>query len=295
MPEIDALPLIKRGPGEGFTLTPPANEITLRHLLEHTSGLSDHSVPLISEYYASDCTKPEFDDDVDLLVKNNSIPLLFEPGEGFAYGCSIRWTQLLIKRLAGRFVTYVQENVFDPLGMASSTYLPRDNLEIWDRRLQMTERKGTRLVADDDTTQGLTCSVSDVGLILSDLVSPSSRLLTRANTALLFTSSFAPTSTALQDLRSNDDNYRFCAGALATSPPAVNWSPLGGLMVEDELALSRMPSGTVTWEGWPNPVWAVNREKGLAVFFAVQVVPCGDVSANGLVVEFMRGAWGVFG
>lgn len=48
-----------------------------------------------------------------------------------------------------------------------------------------------------------------------------------------------------------------------------------------------MPAGTVTWEGMPNVLWAANREKGLAMFFATQVIPVGDEKANGFATAFI--------
>jgi hypothetical protein len=50
----------------------------------------------------------------------------------------------------------------------------------------------------------------------------------------------------------------------------------------------------VTWEGMPNVLWAINREKELCMFFATQVIPVGDEAANGLARAFMRNAWNMF-
>jgi CubicO group peptidase (beta-lactamase class C family) len=296
IPELESLPLITRGTvDKPFTLRPPTNKITLRHLLLHTSGLSSPDVSLVDEYLASDASKPEFKDDAPFIVKNFSIPLIFEPGEGFAYGYSIHWTQLLVTRLTGSFLQYIQEHIFNPLGMTSSTYMPRDSADIWSRRLRMVERQGDELVPADDASQGLVCSMSDMGAILSNLTSPSPTLLKQEHIDLLFTGQLAPSSAALEDLRNNHENYAFCAGMPGDAgPPSVNWTA-AGLVAENELPLSRMPRGTVTWEGMPNVLWAMNREKGLGMFFATQLLPIGDRTANELAVTFMRNAWHKFG
>jgi hypothetical protein len=139
--------------------------------------------------------------------------------------------------------------------------------------------------------------MSDMAVILSDLISPSPKLLLKQeHIDLLFTGQFAPSSAALRDLRGNHENYAFCAGKPGSerSPPVVNWSA-GGLVAEGELPLSEMPKGTVTWEGMLNVLWAMNREKRLAVFFATQLIPVGDEKANELAVMFMRDAWNAFG
>lgn len=331
--------------------------ITLRHLLLHTSGLSEHDVvDLRYGWDAADrAMAGAFDDNDHPIAQNFAIPLIFEPGEGFAYGYSIHWTQLLMTRACGvevPFIKYIQENIFDPLGMASSSYVPRKKEEkekgVWARRLQMVERKskweieraeakakaeaeadakaafdaayadphgpgikkvadevegdfepGTVLIDAEDQQQGLMCSMSDMGRLLSALLSSSPTLLKdKANYDLLLTGQFEPGSTSLGDLRKEKDNYKFVTGrdyALDNLAPAVNWS-MGGLVVEDEpLPVSALPPGTVTWEGMPNVMWTVNRDKKRAAFFATQLVPVGDLGANKVALSFMHDAWTTFG
>lgn len=296
VPEIDALPLITRGIGvETFALSPPRNKITLRHLLLHISGLSDPSLPLVAEYLASDIPKLQFKNNASPIVQYFSIPLIFEPGEGFQYGHSIHWTQLLVTRLSGSFIDYIQEHIFDPLGMGSSTYTPRNNSKIWESRLRMVEREGDTLIAADDASQGLMCSVLDMGAILSDLISANSKILRSESIDLLFKRQLAHSSVALKNLREDSDNYAFITGnPIEIGPPSVNWTA-AGLLAEEELPLSHLPSGTVTWEGMANVVWVMNRDKGLAMVFATQLIPVEDKKVKELSVMFMREAWKIFG
>lgn len=121
LPELELLPLVTRGGVAGdqsLLLRRPVNDITLRHLLLHISGLSDPKVPPVGEYLDSHAIeKLEIAEHADPIVKHFSILLIFEPGEGFAYGHSIHWTQLLVKRLSdsGNFVKHIQEHIFAPL------------------------------------------------------------------------------------------------------------------------------------------------------------------------------------
>jgi CubicO group peptidase (beta-lactamase class C family) len=84
--------------------------------------VSSHNVTLVKEYFASDCAKPEIQKDTETIVKLFSIPFTFEPGQGYAYGYSIYWTQLLVKRLTENFVEYIQKDIFNPLEIVSSNY-----------------------------------------------------------------------------------------------------------------------------------------------------------------------------
>ncbi|KAK0706226.1 beta-lactamase/transpeptidase-like protein [Lasiosphaeria miniovina] len=318
LPELDALPLISRS--SPFAARPPATKITLRHLLTHTSGLSTHDDPAVQSYLAAGGAMPTPAPDAHPIVRATSLPLTFNPGTGFAYGHSIHWAQLLVARAApsGNFIRHMQTHVFDVLNMRTATFGPRDREDVWHRRLRMVERAAAdgSLVEADDATQGLTCSVRDVGAALADLLAPAPRLLSRRDLVdLLFEPQFAAGSGALRDLRGEKDNYAFCAGrdnyAFCAGRDdyafcagrmgdggeelGVNWSAAGLVVEDDVLRLSGMPRGTVAWEGMPNVMWAVNREKGVAAFFATQLVPNGDERANRLAVAFMRGAWGTFG
>lgn len=299
LPELESLPLIKHDKKQ-FTLQRTTKKITLRHLLSHTSGLSSESNPLISEYLSSgsDITRLRIAADATPIVKYFSIPLIFEPGEGFAYGYSVYWIELLIARLRGNFYDYVQKQIFDRIGMTSSTYRVKERPDLFDGRLRMMKRDNEQLacIPTQDTAHGLLCSARDIGAILSDLISPSSRLLSSESVDLLFTGQLTPASNALAMLRGNDDNYSFCSGKLdsISRPPLVNWCP-AGLLAEAILPISLMPKGTVTWEGMPNVLWAMNREKRIGMFFGTQLVPVGDKIANGLALLFMRNAWNKFG
>jgi CubicO group peptidase (beta-lactamase class C family) len=296
IPEIDALQLISREPGdETFTLREPVNKMTLRHLLLNTCGLTDHDYPIIQEYINSDIPKPVFPEGTSALVTNFAIPLVFEPGEGFYYGYAIRFTQLLVARLAGEggFLKYMDDYVFKPLGLESTSYLPGNVPEIWDRRMRMYAREDGKLVSRDEDTQGLTCSITDIAKIFIDVISPTSKLLKPENIDLLFTGQLTAGSAALKDLHGYDGNYSFVAGKPGTAP-AVNWS-IGSLLTEEAIPLSGLPKGTVTWDGWPNVLRAMNKEKGLAMFFATQLIPVGDEKAGELGRMFMRDAWKTFG
>ena len=258
-------------------------------MLTHSSGLSDTENPLVQRFFESKEHNLDVAEDAHKIVELFSMPLLFEPGEGFAYGASIYWLQLLFTRATEGFVPYIEKNVFQPLGMTASSYMPDSAPHIWNKRLHMVERKVGSLMSTDDATQGLMCSMEDMGLILGDLVSSQSKLLKPESIDLLFSDQLS--KTARLSLRRQHDEYKFCTGELRSGdPPAVTWSFIG-LLAEDALPLSGMPRGTVTWEGMPNVMWAVNRERGLGMLFGTQLLPVGDVTANRLANTFMKDAW----
>ena len=90
--------------------------ITVDHLLTHTSGVRDWTglLPL-----AADGT-----DVLALVLRQRG--LNFTPGEAWAYSNSgYVLLKEIVARVSGRsFAAFVRERVFEPLGMASSAYVP---------------------------------------------------------------------------------------------------------------------------------------------------------------------------
>jgi CubicO group peptidase (beta-lactamase class C family) len=91
-----------------------ANQITIRHLLTHTSGLPDH---LKSGNHAANLSNQDV---LDFLVKRDS--LAFRPGEQFAYSNSgYVLLAMIIEKASGRlYHTFLKESIFEPLDMHHS-------------------------------------------------------------------------------------------------------------------------------------------------------------------------------
>lgn len=335
LPEIDKCLLIEEvevgggGNGDGgggeekkeekkereIVLRRPARDVTLRDLLLNTSGMG--SCDTYRERFGSEDRVPplEFSDDAHYLVKHRSTHLFFEPGEGFDYGWSIYYVQLLVERLGnkGRFVQYADEHIFGALGMTHSTYLPAQVPKVWARRLQMVEREldtnsgKVRIVASDEGTQGMTCSMSDLARLFADILSPDCKLLRRQeHRDMLFTPQLSPGSLAHQALLAETTNYGFLlpleegvshkVSWSLSPPPAVNWTVAGVLLEADNtLPGSGLPEGTVAFEGLPNMIWTMNRERGRMVLFGNQLLPGYDLKAHNIATRFIRAAWKTFG
>lgn len=222
---------------------------------------------------------------------------MFEPGEGWMYGASIDWTARFVSKLTRLPLDqYIQNHIFDLLSMTCSTLQPEKHSEICSKRLPMVMRdRDSLLPVENEPGRELISSVSDVLTLLADLMSSSSKLLTKESIDLVFAPQFAPSSTALSCLRQDIENYAAPAGIPTSTVEAPVNHTLAALLVEEELPLSHIPSGTVTWNGMPNVIWAMNREKGLAMMFATQLLPVDDKKTVDLAMAFMKGAWSRFG
>lgn len=94
----------------------PYPAITIRHLLNHTSGLPDYQ-KLMDEKW--DKSKVANNDDVISYLKKFHPSVLFKPGEKYEYS-NTGYVLLgsIVEKVSGKdFVAYVHEKIFDPLHM----------------------------------------------------------------------------------------------------------------------------------------------------------------------------------
>ncbi|KAF7353649.1 Protein kinase [Mycena venus] len=260
------------------------------------SGLGGSDEPIVERWRASPAgaAHAAATADAHMIVKLFAHPLLFEPGEG-------------------RLGEYVQANIFTPLGMDKSSFLPQTREDVLAKLLQMVERTPTSLVPFDGETRDVTVSVRDFGVLFADLIGPASKILSAESINLLFTPQLADGSKALADLRGEKKGETYATSLQLPAPVEVdgvptlpvwdlegkgltlNWT-LAGLLVEGVHGLPLgMPPGTVTWNGMPNVVWAMHRERGIALLFATQLIPVDDEKVVKIQLEFFKGAWATYG
>ncbi|HJZ67900.1 MAG TPA: serine hydrolase [Blastocatellia bacterium] len=89
-------------------------DITIRHLLTHTSGLSNR-------IYAQINMRQDYTDD-ELLKKIESMPLDFQPGEKWSYSNTGYVTLgIIVKKATGKFYgDLLRDKIFVPLGMTTA-------------------------------------------------------------------------------------------------------------------------------------------------------------------------------
>lgn len=94
-------------------------DITIRQLLQHTSGLPDYE-EVIEEYWEGEGIVTN--DDIITLFAENEPALLFEPGKKHEY-CNTGYAFLasIVERVSGStFEEFLQERIFEPLEMSNS-------------------------------------------------------------------------------------------------------------------------------------------------------------------------------
>lgn len=109
-----------------FDVTYPSNTspvITLRHLLQHTSGLPDTIPAMIGWVHYDDAARNQTEIVKKYLPEFKK--LKFEPGEKAAYS-NLNYMVLgaIIEAVAGQsYETYIADNILKPLGMSQTSFV----------------------------------------------------------------------------------------------------------------------------------------------------------------------------
>ncbi len=118
-----------------YTTTPADKEISIRHLLTHTSGLGYGVIdgdPRIKKIYAkagvTDLFTTENISIEESIKKLAPLPLHHHPGEKFTYSEGLDVMGYFIEIISGMpFDTFLRTRIFDPLGMDDTWfYLPEE-------------------------------------------------------------------------------------------------------------------------------------------------------------------------
>lgn len=129
LPEFKDMTVWKNG-----ALCKAEKRITVRDLFTMTSGLDyDLKSPEVQRAKLETEGKCPTRETMKYVAQK---PLLFEPTEGWKYGLSHDVLAVLVEVISGvRFGEYVKKQIFEPLNMKNSSYLPTEEL-----LLMMTEQ-----------------------------------------------------------------------------------------------------------------------------------------------------------
>lgn len=120
LPGFDKLQVLEAITAAGPVFRKARTRATLRHLLTHTQGQTYSAWHPLQQEYEQRTSAPS---DLTGLLESLNYPLLFDPGEGFAYGIGTDWVGHLVSTLDGRPVDrFVREEILQPLGMSNTFF-----------------------------------------------------------------------------------------------------------------------------------------------------------------------------
>jgi CubicO group peptidase (beta-lactamase class C family) len=294
------------------------------NLLTHTSGVSyefTHPTLFAWRQWAvkntPDGRANQGSSDIGVAYR---VPLLFDPGEGWAYGYGIDWAGLAVMRVTNKTLEeYIAENIWGPLGMESTTFDPwKLRSDLSGRVTGMMQRSPEKdVVVGDDAAfvKGIGAQnysgggggystandyIKFVTSLLKTIKSSKQEhdLLKASTLAEMINQTISPTASATLNAIVSSP---MSAGLAGNIPGGIQVTfGLGGVVnkVPIDKPTHRATDSSITakgtgraangiqWCGLPNCHWWISPADGVCGVFFGQIVPPGDNVTLRLYEEF---------
>ena len=125
LPELNDLQVVKSyGAMDGAGVHPAARPPTMRELMTHTAGFGyNNGVPNYTNRQFEARRVAEARTNEEYLNRLAGVPLMYEPGTGWAYSAASDLQGIIIERLTGeRLGDFMKRRIFDPLGMVDTGF-----------------------------------------------------------------------------------------------------------------------------------------------------------------------------
>lgn len=282
LPAFGELKVLEGFDGDQPRLREPKRKATIRNLLTHTSGCA---YGFCNEKLLRYHELTGLPDPLSGLRASLKAPLVAEPGTEWNYGIGMDWLGQVIEAVSGQdLATYLQQNVFAPLGMNDTTFAPSQ------------EQRG-RMMAIHSRTPDAGLAVMDVealvaepefwpaghgaygtagdfarfmAAMLGDGELDGERILRPETVQLAFTDHLGgivlpEVMKSAQPQYSND----------VPRAPFQQGYGLGFHVFTEDLPGMRH-AGSVDWAGLMNCYYWIDRAAGIAATFLTQVLPFFD-------------------
>jgi methyl acetate hydrolase len=294
VPELAEIQVLEGFDDAGQPLTrPPRRPITLRHLLTHTAGFS-------YEIWSEEVIRYQQAKGIPGIItcRNAALttPLLCDPGERWEYGINIDWAGRMVEAASGRRLgAYLQENIFEPLGMRDTAFKLRPDMRARLAKIHQRGEDDGLVALDLEIPQepefemgggGLYGTVGDylkfVRMILNRGAANGDRVLQPETVDMMARNQMGENrvravKTAMPPL-SND--AEFFPGMPKT------WGLT--FMINMEEAPTGRAAGSLAWAGLANSYYWIDPKKGVGGVYLTQILPFADKKSLPLFLEFER-------
>ncbi len=279
------------GEGESMETREPEQPMTFRHVLSHTGGLTyggtNHPVDRV--YQAVGVRRGEGETLRTFVEKLAQVPLRYAPGERWMYSLSTDVCGYLVQAISGkRFDQYLQETIFDPLGMKDTSFsVAPENVERFAANYERAPDKTLRLIDDPASSTylkqpaffsgggGLTGTTADYFRFCEML---------RCGGELDGHRILGPRTIELMTknhLAGGRDLTQMAIGAFSeTAYEGVGFG-LGFATTLSEVASGGLGAGDYYWGGAASTIFWVDPKEDISVIFMTQLMPSATFNFRG--------------
>ena len=286
LPEFGTLQRLEGFDGDTPRLCPPASKATVRQLMTHTAGLGYFFTNEKLMRYLTLTGEPS---PLSGHQRSLSVPMVNDPGTLWEYGVNTDWLGLVVEKISGqRLGSYLQQQVYGPLGMKDSSFAPSAGQRARLLRVMQRQADGSLSPSPYDLPEtsewdaaghGSYGTIQDYGRFVQAWLNDGAGVLKPATAQMALRNHIAGVKmpelmkSAMPDL-SND---------VPALPVPQGWG-LGF-----HLTLADLPGmrshGTADWAGVFNSYYWIDRRKGIGGVLMTQLLPFFDMR----VVETLMG------
>ena len=286
VPAFEGRPVLATLNADGtYTTRPATTELTIRHMLSHSSGLA----------------YPFGSDTMTRLNAANAgpnaatLPLLFDPGSEWAYSGGIAVVGSVLEQIEGKTLdVFLEERLFGPLGMEETAYVvPAEDRA----RVAPSFRMVNGALVESPVPENVRSAVSGDGglystardyvkfiqMILNDGAAPDGRqLLSRRSVRTLTRNHLGDVRVSLQDEPTPNLARAFPLGA------GRDGFGLGFQVTGEHDDPNMRQPGSVSWAGIFNTEFWIDPETGVGAVLMMQYLPFYDAAAVETLSGFER-------
>jgi CubicO group peptidase (beta-lactamase class C family) len=292
LPELAKLEVLEGFNASGKPMLRPAKTpIALRHLLTHTSGCAYSTWnPMLAQYIKVAGLTPR--------TVAPLIPLVFEPGTKWHYGPSVDWAGKLVEKISGLTLEqYFQNNILQPLGMKSTSFLVKP--ENFDRLVSSYRRQPDGKLKEDPRTQpapptayngggGLFSTAADyirfTQMILRKGHGPNKEEILRPKTVELMSVNQIG-AIPIERLKTTD---RSVTEDLDVGPGNKYTY---GFLLNTMTSPEGRPPGTLMWAGVENSFYWIDPRRSICAVIMMQFFPFLDPQGAGMLTDFTKAVY----
>ncbi|KAM5451726.1 hypothetical protein MaudCBS49596_003553 [Microsporum audouinii] len=264
-------------------------KVTLRRLLTHSSGFVylavNSSVKRWAEYHNHTAT-------TDVTSRDTyRLPLAFEPGESWGYGPGVDWAGLVVEKVSNQKLgEFMQENIFQKLGLTATTFHPENHPEFEARRVELSQRAPdgslstvpipyTIPAKDDLGGIGLYSTPREYTRFLQMILRGGENVLRRDNINTII----SPQLESNKEINAIRDQGPKLMSRLVNPGKVIDMG-LSASINLDRVPEARYP-GSISWSGAANTFWWVDMEAGICGTLFLHSFPPFDTAALDMLDE----------